>query len=193
MLAPHQSKYMAVCASLFLVVVLGASCGPAATPVTIPTAIPTVAEPVANRSEGVSAQGTKILEKEVAGAQRIEELSRLPAGQAEHVEVVYFHLTRRCEGCIEAERLTRKALDKYFANRLESGEISLVVADIQDPQNAALVQKYDAYGPSLYLGIRKGGTEYIWPFFDIWLTSGDEAKTILSLRDNIGIALGLED
>ena len=201
MLAVHQSRHIVVCITLVLFVLLATSCAPTVTPTPTPTTAPlptptpmtaplptpTITEPLATTPEQVPVEVTKIVEKEVVVTQRIEDLSQLPFGQVEHVEVVYFHLTQRCSGCIEAERLTRKTLDTYFADRLKTGAMSLVVADIQNPQNAALVQKYDAYGPSLYLGIVKGGIEYIWPFYDIWLTSGDEVKFILSLRDKIVI------
>ena len=122
--------------------------------------------------------------------QPINDLGQLPPGQAEHVEVVYFHRTQRCAGCIEAERLVRKTFDTYFAGRLESGEISLVVADVQKPQNAALAQKYDALSSSLYLGIVKDGIEYTWLSSDIWFTRSDEAKFMAAMRDENNIAYG---
>lgn len=125
--------------------------------------------------------------------QPIDELGQLPYGLVDHVEVAYFHLTQRCSGCMEAERLTRKTLDTYFANRLESGEMSLVVADLQDPQNAALVKKYDAWGSSLYLGIVKEGVEYTWPVIDIWFTVTDEEKFMESLRDKLHIVYTQDD
>ena len=204
----HRSRCIVAGISLVLLVLLATSCAPAATPtatpttapsptpapMTVPLPTPTITEPLATTPEEVPVEVTEIVDEEDGVPQRIEDLSQLPFGQVEHVEVVYFHLTQRCSGCIEAERLTRKTLDTYFADRLKTGEMSLVVADIQNPQNGALVLKYDAYGPSLYLGIVKGGIEYIWPFYDMWLTSGDEAKFMASLRDKIDIVYyGLED
>ncbi|MGA9350476.1 MAG: nitrophenyl compound nitroreductase subunit ArsF family protein [Anaerolineae bacterium] len=126
----------------------------------------------------------------VSQFQQIKDLGQLPPGRTERVEVAYFHRTQRCSSCIEAERLTRKTLDAYFADRLKSGEMSLVVTDVQKPQNAALVQKYDAYGPSLYLGTIKDGIEYIWPVSDIWFALSDEPKFMALLRDRINIAYG---
>ncbi len=122
--------------------------------------------------------------------QSIKDLSQLPPGQAEHVAVVYFHRTQRCASCIEAERLIRKTLDTYFADKLKSGVMSLVVADVQKPQNAPLVRKYDAWGSSLYLGIVKGGVEYTWAVIDIWFAMGDEPKFMALLRDKINTVYG---
>jgi hypothetical protein len=117
--------------------------------------------------------------------QPIDDLGQLPPGKVDHLEVTYFHRTQRCSGCIEAERLTRKTLDTYFAERLKSGEMSLVVADVEKPLNAALVQKYDAWGSSLYLGVVKEGVEYTWMARDIWFSVNDEAQFMASLRDTI--------
>jgi len=126
----------------------------------------------------------------VSQFQRIKDLSQLPPGQVEHVEVAYFHRTHRCAGCIEAERLIRKTFDTYFTDQLESGEMSLVVADVQKQQNAALVQRYGAWGSSLYLGIIKDRIEYIWPVSDIWFALGDEPRFMALLRDKINIVYG---
>ena len=49
----------------------------------------------------------------VSQLQPINDLDQLPPGQAEHVEVAYFHRTQRCAGCIEAERLIRKTFETY--------------------------------------------------------------------------------
>ncbi len=125
-----------------------------------------------------------------APTRMLADLRALPQGTVNHVDVVYFHRTQRCASCIEAERLIRKTLDTYFADQLKSGVMSLVVADVQKPQNAPLVRKYDAWGSSLYLGIVKGGVEYTWAVSDIWFAMGDEAKFMALLRDKINTVYG---
>jgi hypothetical protein len=126
----------------------------------------------------------------VSQFQQIEDLGQLPPGQAEHIEVAYFHRTHRCAGCTEAERLVRKTVDTYFADQLQSGKMSLVVADVQKKENAALVQKYNAWGSSLYFGIVKDETQYLWPVSDIWFALGDEPRFMALLRDKINIVYG---
>ena len=126
----------------------------------------------------------------VSQLQPINDLDQLPPGQAEHVEVAYFHRTQRCAGCIEAERLIRKTFDTYFTDQLESGEISLAVTDIQNPQNAALAEKYDALSSTLYLGVVKDGIEYTCLVSDIWFAMKDEAEFMVVLRDKINTAYG---
>lgn len=148
----------------------------------------------AGQSEAVAVSQSAAVAGPAAGSsapvQRIKDLSQLPPGQVEHIQVAYFHRTQRCEGCIKAEQLTRKALETYFVDRLKSGEISLVVADVQKPQNAALAQKYGAWSSSLYLGILKGGVEYTWPVNDIWFTLNSEARFMASLRNTLNTVYG---
>ena len=107
---------------------------------------------------------------------RINTLEEMPSGPAEHVEVAYFHRTYRCWSCTIAERLTRETLDTRFADRIERGEMNLVVEDTEAPANPALVSKYDAWGSRLYLGVTKAGTVYTCPVDDVWFYIDVEHK-----------------
>lgn len=117
--------------------------------------------------------------------QRIADLADLPAGPVEHVQVAYFHRAQRCHSCIEAERLTRKTLDTFFAEDLERGDISLLVLDVEASENTELVQVYDAWTSSLYLGVTKGGVLHVYSVADMWLGIGDEARFAESLRSKL--------
>jgi len=118
---------------------------------------------------------------------RINKVSDLPSGPVERIEVAYFYRTPRCWGCTEAERLTRKTIETYFADRLASGEFHLVTADVRKPQNAALARKYGANGSALYLGIVKSGVEYILPIGEVWLVVDNEARFMATLREKIDV------
>jgi hypothetical protein len=137
-----------------------------------------------------SADTTVADEARVEDVRQMEDLGELPPGAAEHVEVAYFHRTRRCWSCTEAERLTRVALDDGFAEDLATGRVSLVVADVERPENARLAERYEAWGSSLFLGISKAGTTYIYPVSDIWFTISDEAAFVPALEEKIAVALG---
>jgi hypothetical protein len=121
---------------------------------------------------------------------QITQLNQLPPGKAERVEVAYFHRTQRCKSCQEAERLTRKTLDTYFAGQMSSGLVNLTTIDVQNPQNTALTRKYGATGSSLFFGIVKNGVEYLCPINDVWYVLSNEAKFLPLLRDRINAALG---
>lgn len=120
----------------------------------------------------------------------INALSQLPSGPAERIEVAYFHRTQRCVSCKKAEQLIRETLDSYFVEQMRSGTVSLVVADVQKSQNAAITRKYDAFTSSLYFGVVKDGVEYLCPVGDLWTALNDEARFMALLRDRINAALG---
>jgi hypothetical protein len=109
----------------------------------------------------------------VPSPQWSDDLAPLPPGPVEHLEVAYFHHTVRCDSCIEAERLTRLTLDTYFPAQMESGLVALVSVDVDTGQDAVRVARYAATGPSLYLGITKGGSLYLYPV-DFWSVLGSE-------------------
>lgn len=121
---------------------------------------------------------------------QVTDLAELPPGPAEHVEVAYFHRTHRCWSCTEAERLTRVALEDGFADDLATGRLTLVVADVEQAENAGLAARYEAWGSSLYLGISKAGATYVHPVSDIWYAIGDESVFVPSLQEKIAMALG---
>ena len=120
----------------------------------------------------------------------IAKLGALPPGIADYVQVAYFHRSQRCASCVEAERLTRKTLNAYFADQIRNGKMSLVVADVQNPINAGLARTYGTSGSELYLGIVKKGTLYVYPVGEIWLVVGNEAKFMAALRTTIDAASG---
>lgn len=125
-----------------------------------------------------------------APVKRIAGVAELPAGAVDHVEVAYFHRTHRCSGCINVERLTRETLDTRFADRLQSGDISLVVEDTEAPADPDLVQRYEAWGSALYLSVAKGGTAYTWRVDDVWFYVNEDQRFIDVLADQIRAIYG---
>ena len=120
----------------------------------------------------------------------VAKLSAIPAGTADHVQVAYFHRSERCASCVEAERLTRKTLNAYFADQMRDGKMSLVVADVQNPANAGLARSYGATGSEVFLGIVKQGNLYVYPVGEIWLVVGNETRFMTTMREIINASFG---
>jgi hypothetical protein len=57
------------------------------------------------------------------------------------VELLYFHRTDRCVSCNEAEQYIRDTLDKYYADEMRSGRMSLQSIDFQ--KDKAMAEKYN--------------------------------------------------
>ncbi|MCX7955224.1 MAG: nitrophenyl compound nitroreductase subunit ArsF family protein [Bacteroidales bacterium] len=69
--------------------------------------------------------------------------------------VYYFHMTHRCNTCIEIEKRTKEVLEENFPNQIKSKEIIFQTFNCELPKNQELVKEYNAYGSTLALTIVK--------------------------------------
>ena len=120
----------------------------------------------------------------------VNDFSELPKVTASHIEVIYFHRTVRCEACLNAESYTRETLARYFDAQMQSGLITLQVLDMEKPENAALVKKFDAAGSSLYLSVLIQGIEYLCPNQDIWFYTSNKYLFVDTLRKKLASLVG---
>lgn len=107
------------------------------------------------------------------------------SGPADRVEVVYFHRAQRCYSCIHAEEGIRYTVETYFADELASGKVTFKVINVADEENAAIVNKYEAYTSSLFINTIRGGTDHIEPVTDIWLFLGNDEEFVKAVKDKI--------
>ncbi|GAI54604.1 unnamed protein product, partial [marine sediment metagenome] len=88
----------------------------------------------------------------------------------------YFHRAQRCYSCIYAEEGTRYTVETYFADELASGKVTFEAFDVEDKENATIVNKYGAFTSSLFINTIRDGTDHIEEVTDIWFVLGkDEA------------------
>jgi len=113
-------------------------------------------------------------------------------GPADRVDVVYFHRTQQCYSCRYAEEGTRYTVETYFADELASGKLTFQSLDVQDGENAAIVQKYGAYGSQLFINTVKDGTDHIEQVTDIWLVIGKDEAFVEIVKDRIEKSLNGE-
>ena len=75
------------------------------------------------------------------------------------VTVYYFHRVNRCNGCRHAEAVTTEALKENFAAEMEKGTVKFVsvAVDSKDEGEKVLAESFDAFGPSLFLEVKKDG------------------------------------
>jgi hypothetical protein len=109
------------------------------------------------------------------------------------VDVVYFHRTNRCHSCKYSEAQTRATLDTYFADELASGKITFISVDVQDESNAAIIEKYGAYGPQLFISVLKGNTESIAEVQEFWDFIDDDEGFSNLIIDKVNQALEAAD
>lgn len=75
------------------------------------------------------------------------------------IEVLDFHSTRRCMTCNAIEANTKFTLEKYFADELKSGKITFQSINIDEKENYAIAEKFQASGTSLFLNVIDNGKE----------------------------------
>jgi hypothetical protein len=148
---------------------------------------PISTEPTAAPGASGAATGTRL---PAAAARWINDLSELPKGAVNHVDVVYFHRTERCVSCLNAEAYTRETLTKYFPDQMSRGRISLYIVDVEKTENVALVRKFDAAGSALYLSILVQETEYLYPNQDIWFYTENKYLFVNTLRKKLESLVG---
>jgi len=71
----------------------------------------------------------------------------------EKVEVYHFHATNQCSSCIAVGKLAEETINTYFASELKSGKIVFGHINVNLPENKVLVDKYEAKGASLLIGV----------------------------------------
>jgi hypothetical protein len=111
---------------------------------------------------------------------------------ADRVDVVYFHRTQQCYSCRYAEEGTNYTVKTHFADELASGKLTFQSLDVQDSENAAIVQKYGAYGSQLFINTVKDGTDHIEQVTDIWLVIGKDEAFVEVVKDRIEKSLNGE-
>lgn len=67
----------------------------------------------------------------------------------EKVEVYYFHFSRRCATCNAVENEAVKALEEYFPEKMENGEITFLSVNIEEEGNEKLAENLAVSGQAL--------------------------------------------
>ena len=81
------------------------------------------------------------------------------SGDVEKVEIYHFHATSQCVTCKTVGANAEATVNTYFANELKSGKLVFAHVNVDLPENKALVDKYEAKGSSLLIGVYgKDGT-----------------------------------
>jgi hypothetical protein len=112
------------------------------------------------------------------------------SGRADWVEVVYFHRSHRCYGCLYAEDAVTYTIETYFKDELASGELVFKVLNVEDKANAAIVNKYGAFGSSLFINEVRDGVDHIEGVTEIWFLLGDDEAVVSLVRSEIEKHLG---
>lgn len=107
------------------------------------------------------------------------------------LKVLYFHLTNRCNTCRSIEKYVRETIDSNFTEQIKNGVVDLYILNCELPENAALAQKYDAYGATLAITAyslgKEGKTEDLsnWAFQKVYSSEIFKRELIEKINDKI--------
>jgi len=91
-----------------------------------------------------------------------------PGGTVEKVEVYHFHWDQQCASCIAVGNLAEKTVNENFKDELASGRLVFAHVNAQQPENAALAEKYGVTGSSLWIGVYNANGFYKEENIKVW-------------------------
>jgi len=70
---------------------------------------------------------------------------------AEYIQIVLFHLEKRCATCNAVENETLNVLEKHFQEEVKEGEIRMVAMNFQDSEGKKAAELLRASGQTLFV------------------------------------------
>ena len=101
----------------------------------------------------------------------------LAVEKKDRIDVIYFHATMRCQGCLTIEEYTTNSVKGLFDKQLKDGTITLSSIDFLQEENAHYQEDYKFESQTLILSKKVDGKEVKWKNLDkIWDYSSDFQK-----------------
>lgn len=130
--------------------------------------------------------------KEITGARNDPSPQPTQAHDAPGARLIVYYLSegKDCATCENIEAYTRETLDTHFADKLATGEIAFVTADMDAPQNKHFVTDYSLYTKSVVLSQIEDGDQVRWKNLEeIWGHVYDKEAFVAYVQKEIGAFL----
>jgi hypothetical protein len=93
------------------------------------------------------------------------------------IDVMYFHATIRCQGCLTIEEFIKNSVGSLYAEQLKDSSITLKSIDFLQEENEHYQDDYKFDVQTLIISKKVNGKEVKWKNLDkIWDYSGDYDK-----------------
>ena len=103
-----------------------------------------------------------------------------------YLNAYYFRSNFRCSSCYKIEEYTKEAMEIYFQDKLESGEIVYKVINIDEEENAHFVDDYQLYTKSVVLSKLKDGKEVEYKNLQkVWDYLNDQEKFHSYIKEEV--------
>ena len=95
--------------------------------------------------------------------------SEMNAKDTVRIDVLYFHATIRCQGCLTIEEYTKNSVYSTFEKQLKDSTVTLSSLDFLQPENEHYQTDYKFETQTLIISMKKNGKEVKWKNLDkIW-------------------------
>lgn len=103
----------------------------------------------------------------------------------------YFCSTYRCSNCLTLEKYSHEAIQSGFTDQLASGNLSWIIKNLDEEENAHFVDDYKLFTKALVLVRYENGQQVKWKNCDkIWELLGDEAAFKKYVQSEVAAFLG---
>jgi hypothetical protein len=108
----------------------------------------------------------------------------------DRIEVLDFHTDHRCKTCLTIENLTKALLANDYTEEMASGLMSFRLINADDKANAAIVEKYFAYGTTLVINtVHQGNEKAIDLTSFAFMNANKEADFIAGMKKHLDASL----
>lgn len=90
------------------------------------------------------------------------------------IEVLDFYGKHRCVTCIAIEENTLYTLETYFSEALANKTIVFKTINVDDKENEAIAEQFEAVGTALFLNVINDGTETAIDLTELAFMDGTE-------------------
>jgi hypothetical protein len=109
--------------------------------------------------------------------------------------VIKFEPARPCQSCTKLGNYAKETIEQYFSEEYQSGKMSYVAVNYQDPNNIELVKKYGVSGSSLLISVMTDDDEEeTIDANDMWRYVGNKEEYMTVFKTKLeGILSAYED
>jgi outer membrane murein-binding lipoprotein Lpp len=94
----------------------------------------------------------------------------------ERVEVIHFHPAQQCYSCRTLGEYANETVNTFFAPELASGKLVFQEVNLNLPENADLVKKYEVTGSSLWIGVYDANGFHKEQNVNVWYKINNETE-----------------
>jgi hypothetical protein len=105
-----------------------------------------------------------------------------PNNTVERVEVMHFHPAQQCYSCRTLGEYSNETVNIFFAPELASGKLVFREVNLDLPENADLVKKYDVTGSSLWVGVYDANGFHKEQNVNVWYKINNETEFVQYLQ-----------